>query len=200
MIVQMTKFALKHFPNESKEKFTGTKITDMTSCDLVKRINDGLRYFDIEYSIMSGYAPFCEIIVMRNVTNAKTAVLPITLENYQWLRSGYVKRNDDEISYLSRWFDLPVPAPKAEYLHIIVYSKEQLELEQKDLPEDQKEKIIEWGIVTILAQNTRKTDPIVPSTMLRNAMGIEFGGSGVALDREEYEKSVEFWNTHAIVR
>jgi hypothetical protein len=36
--------------------------------------------------------------------------------------------------------------------------------------------------------------------MLRNALGREYGGSGVPLDREEYMKSVNFWSTHAILR
>lgn len=216
MNVQMTKFALKLFPKESKERFTGTKITNMTSDEFVKDLNHELDWrrkmsrskkfghflssFK-KFEIKNGYAHFCKIIAMENRTDARVAVLPITLENYQWLRSGYVKRNDDELSYLSRWFDLPVPVPKAEWLHIIVYSKRQLKLEQKNLNEDQKEDFhASWGIVNILAQNNFDADPIAPSTMLRNAMGVEFGGSGVPLNKEEYEKSVEFWNTHAIVR
>lgn len=36
-----------------------------------------------------------------------------------------------------------------------------------------------------------------PITMLRNALGREEGGSGVALSRGEYEKSVAYWETHA---
>jgi hypothetical protein len=33
--------------------------------------------------------------------------------------------------------------------------------------------------------------------MLRNALGVEEGGSGVPLDRAGYRRSVEFWRTHA---
>ena len=29
------------------------------------------------------------------------------------------------------------------------------------------------------------------------SLGVEEGGSGVALDREAYARSVEFWRTHA---
>lgn len=36
-----------------------------------------------------------------------------------------------------------------------------------------------------------------PITMLRNALGREEGGSGVPLNKAEYEKSVLYWETHA---
>ena len=39
--------------------------------------------------------------------------------------------------------------------------------------------------------------PMVPITMLRNALGVEEGGSGVPIDREAYRRSVEFWSRHA---
>ena len=34
-------------------------------------------------------------------------------------------------------------------------------------------------------------------TMLRNALGVDEGGSGVPIDRAAYARSVEFWRTHA---
>lgn len=36
--------------------------------------------------------------------------------------------------------------------------------------------------------------------MLRNALGREYGGSGVPLDHDKYKESVAFWSTHAIIR
>jgi len=36
--------------------------------------------------------------------------------------------------------------------------------------------------------------------MMRNALGVTEGGSGVAINRVEYIKSVEFWNQHAVVK
>ena len=38
---------------------------------------------------------------------------------------------------------------------------------------------------------------MAPVTMMRNALGVEEGGSGVPLDREAYLRSVEFWRVHA---
>jgi hypothetical protein len=38
---------------------------------------------------------------------------------------------------------------------------------------------------------------MVPITMLRNALGVTEGGSGVPLDREAYRRAVAFWDAHA---
>jgi hypothetical protein len=38
-----------------------------------------------------------------------------------------------------------------------------------------------------------------PITMMRNSLGREEGGSGVILDREAYEASVTYWQTHAAI-
>ena len=37
----------------------------------------------------------------------------------------------------------------------------------------------------------------MPITMLRNALGVEEGGSGVPVDRDAYARSVAFWSVHA---
>jgi len=34
---------------------------------------------------------------------------------------------------------------------------------------------------------------------MRNALGKEEGGNGIALDKKKYAESVEFWNEHIIV-
>jgi hypothetical protein len=38
---------------------------------------------------------------------------------------------------------------------------------------------------------------MAPITMMRNALGVEEGGSGVPLDREAYQRSVAFWENNA---
>lgn len=58
----------------------------------------------------------------------------------------------------------------------------------------------DWGVVSIKAQDSDAEIPMEPITAMRNALGTEHGGSGVALDKEYYQKSVEFWNGHAIVK
>jgi hypothetical protein len=47
------------------------------------------------------------------------------------------------------------------------------------------------------AQDEPYETPMQPITMLRNALGREEGGSGVALDRRAYEASVAYWEAHA---
>ena len=58
----------------------------------------------------------------------------------------------------------------------------------------------DWGIVAILGQSHPGEEPMKPETMLRNALGIKEGGSGVELNRETYLKSVEFWDKNITVK
>ena len=39
--------------------------------------------------------------------------------------------------------------------------------------------------------------PMAPITMMRNALGVAEGGSGVPLDRRAYSRSVAFWSANA---
>ena len=41
--------------------------------------------------------------------------------------------------------------------------------------------------------------PMQPITMMRNALGRDQGGSGVALDAAKYEEAVDYWRRHATV-
>ena len=58
----------------------------------------------------------------------------------------------------------------------------------------------DWGIVAILGQSHPGEEPMKPETMLRNALGKEEGGSGHKLNREDYQKSVDFWSNNATVK
>jgi hypothetical protein len=156
------------------------------------------------YKILDGYAPFCKMVAIKNPTDAKVGSLPITLENYQYLRSGYSTRRDDELPVLSRWFELPLGVPKAEWLMLVLYNKEQI---NKELElEDEKNEVIfksdpfdaDWGIVAILGQSHENDEPMSPITVIRNAY--MYGGSGVKFDEEYYLKSVDFWSMNAVVK
>lgn len=39
-----------------------------------------------------------------------------------------------------------------------------------------------------------------PITMMRNALGREYGGSGVPLDEGKYRESVAFWSKHVAIK
>ena len=72
----------------------------------------------------------------------------------------------------------------------ILYDRAQLAREGTVIDAD-------WGVVGCLYTMTPEELPMAPITMLRNALGVEEGGSGVPLDREAYRRSVAFWSTHA---
>lgn len=104
---------------------------------------------------------------------------------------------------LVRWFPSHSVTPRvAEYLDIILYSREQIRKENAatDRPNSEEHDEAPWGIVSIKAQEVDHELPMKPITMMRNALGKEEGGSGVPIDRDEYLKSVEFWKQHAIVQ
>lgn len=50
------------------------------------------------------------------------------------------------------------------------------------------------------AQDVEHELPMLPSTTIRNALGQEFGGSGVPLDVGKYKESVAFWSDYAAIR
>lgn len=219
MNIQMTDFALRHFPKVTGKSFGGTKVTDMEPDEFVERLCNATTFHEDGgynkpgvHSIDPGYADFCKSICVDNFTNARTGVLEIALENYQYLRSGYSARREGELPVLSRWFELPLGAPKARYLRVIVYSKEQLIEEHEDSNSFKNGQggpmcvrgedlfTADWGIVAVLGQMEKAEEPMAPATMLRNAMGRNFGGSGVKIDEEKYNESVEFWDTHANVK
>ena len=246
-VVKISDFAKRHFD----ENFVGTKILDMSSDDFEERVNHILGNIPLytlnneahnfvidynkygqsyKYNIVDGYAPFCKLLFVENFTEAKVGSLPITLENYQYLRSGYSARREEELPTFSRWLELPTGIPKAEWLCIVCYDKEQMTKES--MPKEAKmydeakensikqnvefkETFFQWlkmngisytpyedlyGVVAILGQSHPNEEPMKPETMLRNALGVEEGGSGHKLNKEDYLKSVDFWDKNATVR
>ena len=56
------------------------------------------------------------------------------------------------------------------FIHLVVYSKEQL-LKEGDVID------ADWGIVLISGSATAELEPMKPITAMRNALGVEEGGS-----------------------
>ncbi|MCK9416919.1 DUF3228 family protein [Candidatus Dojkabacteria bacterium] len=259
MKIKLTDFALRHFDT----KFGGTKILNHTANEFQNRIDDA---FNTKMQltplirgrglgtmfVFDGYAPFCKLLAITNFTDARVGSLPITLENYQYIRSGYSARRDDELPVFSRWLELPLGRPKADWLVLVLYSHKQLVLEaalnmsateiQAEIPD------CDYGIVAILGQSHPEEEPMKPETMIRNAgyntkeyqekalqdfrkmwknaemvtrkhtddlpeglydndiksilslQGTIVGGSGVPFSKEEYLKSVEFWDKNCTVK
>ena len=181
----LTEFAIeRHFDPSG----AGTVITDRTP----EKFQREARQFAMQGIVRPGYAPFCRLMFLENWTGANAGVVPITPENWFNVRSEYKARTDGELSVLVRYIELPT-APKAKYLCLVLYSREQLAKEDTIID-------AEWGIVSILGQLHNKEEPMTPMTAMRNALGVDEGGSGVPLDRKAYQRSVEFWNTHVAVK
>lgn len=141
------------------------------------------------FKVLEGYAPFCQLRVYRNWTQTRCTTVAITPGNAHLLKSAYEARTRDELPVLNRWFEGVSPS-LASYLIVIVYDREQLQKEGESIA-------AEWGIVGCMATDLPEEVPMAPITMMRNALGVDEGGSGVPLDREAYRRSVEFWSTHA---
>mmetsp|Transcript_31479 Transcript_31479/g.57185 ORF Transcript_31479/g.57185 Transcript_31479/m.57185 type:complete len:269 (-) Transcript_31479:43-849(-) len=156
-----------------------------------------------EEPLQPGYAPFCKHIFVPNfVPGLLDSVLEITPENLQLLKSEYTSRTEKELAVLTRWFpkeSVLSLVPEAKVLDVILYSREQIRKENEAMAEDSGSDA-PWGIVSVKPQNRFEEIPMEPITMMRNSLGVEHGGSGVALERDAYTRSVDFWNKHGRVQ
>lgn len=182
MSIVLTPFArTRLFPRKDRRR---SAIQDCSAEEFEQRLND-----EAPLEVLQGYAPFCRLHVHRNWTSTRCTAVPITEANRQLLRSAYEARSTEELPVLVRWFE-GIDPPKANYLLPILYSREQLAKEGSPIDAN-------WGVVGCLYTAEPAEIPMVPITMLRNALGVDEGGSGVPLERESYRRSVEFWERHA---
>ena len=181
MTIALTEFArVRLFPKDGRR----TAILGCTPDDFERTLNA-----QAPLAVLDGYAPFCKLHVHRNWTPTRCSVVPITDDNRAQLRSAYEARTSDELPVLVRWFE-GVEPPVANYLVPILYSRDQLAREGAPIDAD-------WGVVGCLYTMAPEEIPMAPITMMRNALGVEEGGSGVPLDRNAYRRSVAFWERHA---
>jgi hypothetical protein len=191
--------------------------------ELIKRVNE---HYSKLPQLVDGYAPFCKHIFIPNfIPNLAASYVPITANNENRLKSKYEARTEKELPVLVRYFDKStVQATQSTYLDIILYSREQIAKEnaamqstavvaQDETKSEEMKKLDfskendtlstdkgwEWGIVSVKPQLVDYETPMQPITMLRNALGVNEGGSGIPLDRTKYLKAVEFWTKNASV-
>lgn len=181
MSIVLTEFARPRlFPAEPRRN----TIQDCTPEQFVRRLNE-----ETPVAVLDGYAPFCKLHVHRNWTSTRCMTIPIDEFNRHRLCSAYEARNSNELPVLVRWFE-GVEPPVAAYLIAILYDRAQMAKEGTPVDAD-------WGVVGCLYTMTPEETPMTPITIMRNALGVEEGGSGVPIDREAYRRSVEFWERHA---
>lgn len=181
MSIVLTDFArTRLFPRDGRR----TAIQDCTPDAFIEHLNatPPLRVLD-------GYAPFCQLHVHANWTATRCSMIAITEANRHLLRSAYEARSREELPVLVRWFE-GIEPPVAKYLIPILYDRAQLAKEGTAIDAD-------WGVVGCLYTLEPEEIPMVPITQLRNALGVAEGGSGVAIDRAAYLRSVAFWEGHA---
>lgn len=186
MRIVMTDFALSHFDATEHQP----AIPGLSPEEFVAKINE------MEpLCIQEGYAPFCKLLFYANWTKALCGIIPVTEASNTLIRTGYEARRETELPVLVRYIpgENLHPEAFAEYLCVIVYDKEQMAKEGTPIEGD-------YAVVNILRLMELEEPPIPPITMMRNALGVAEGGSGVPLDREKYLTSVAFWERHVAVK
>jgi hypothetical protein len=183
MSIALSRFARKRlFPTNRLDKIQG-----VSADEFEQYINQ-----NEPQESLDGYAPFCKLLVYPNWTDTRVMAVAISDENRHLLRSRYEARTKKELPVLARWFE-GIEPPKAGYLLVIVYSKEQMHIEGDMIDAD-------WGVVGVLPTEDAKETPLAPITIMRNSLGVDEGGSGVPIDRKAYRDAAEFWNNHATWR
>ncbi len=181
MSIFLTPFArARLFPAQPRSD----TIQDCSAEQFERHLND-----EQPLKVLDGYAPFCKLHVHRNWTSTRCLTVPITEANRDRLRSTYKARTKDELPVLVRWFE-GIEPPVANWLLVILYSREQLAKEGSPIEAD-------WGVVGCLYTMEPEEIPMAPITMMRNALGVGEGGSGVPIDRAAYQRSVAFWDANA---
>ena len=189
-------FCLRQFDQNSGK----TPYVPLSVADVEAKVNAAYEAGGGDACLVDGYAPFCKHIFVENFVGCSGSVLAVTEANERLLKTGYAARTDKELAVLSRWFPKDaVEAPPATFLDFILYSREQINVENAAMGEDSGSDA-PWGIVSIKAQDADFELPMQPITMMRNALGADEGGSGVPLDAAKYRESVAYWKDHAPIQ
>jgi uncharacterized protein YodC (DUF2158 family) len=181
---------------QTDTNFAGTFLTEKDINTIIEWVN---AHQEEGYE---GYAPFVRNfrIPVEILENTTCGEAEITSENVHLLKSGYKMRvggeTRGELRYLTRWFE-GLPKQKAASVTACFYST-------KHMAEVEKSQTygISWDLITVLGGANPAVDPstiMAPETIIRNAMGAEFGGSGKSIDRAFYEKMVDHATSHAII-
>lgn len=190
--IGLSKFAQRQL----SPKYNGTRV----SLEELKKIIN-LAYS--EGKIFLGYADFCKTISICNILPSGKIRFPklmcSTIDRTQAFKkqgrlcTRYEARHEGELPVLVEWVEGVeiVPAP---YIHLVVYGSEQMKLEGEETQD------YDYLIVSIQTGQLEKIEPMKPITAMRNVLGIEFGGSGIALDEQAYQESIHFWQKYISIR
>ena len=201
MTIVLDEFAYRHFDDPN---YTGARITSMSKEDFINHVrkyiqeNGGFDKCSVE-----GYRSFCRHVFLPNTTDARVDAIEITDEILPKIKSGYRARRPEELAVLCRWIeakDIPGGVPQAKFLDLIFYSREQLIKEAQAMGNKLEDGEWDWGLISIKGQLISHESPMQPITAMRNALGVEYGGSSDPIDPEKYKKSVEFWEHYISIQ
>lgn len=114
-------FGLRQFNNPA---YIGTQITYDPE-EFEAKINK--IYESGGATLKEGYAPFCKHLFVENFADVSCGYVAKTPETIPLIESGYESRKEDELAVLVEYIDrTKLPPPKATYLDIILYSREQI--------------------------------------------------------------------------
>jgi hypothetical protein len=175
---------------QTKDDFVGTKVTESK---LEKLRSMAEQKLNLGIDVSDGYADFCKIVTVRDMS-LKCPIAEITEENEHLLRTRYRQRSKDELGYLSRHFPKGSIKPtKSHHVSVILYTKAQLEKEGDDVTG------ADYDIICVNAEAEIIDAPMTPVTMVRNALGTEYGGSDHPVDKVKHEESVAYWSRYAMI-
>ena len=99
--------------------------------------------------LVDGYAPFCKHLFIENFAGVECGYAAITPENAHLIESCYDARKEGELAVLIQYFDRKkVPPPTATFLDIILYSREQIILENAAMQETPPDTDAPWGTIS----------------------------------------------------
>jgi hypothetical protein len=138
--LRLDAFCYKQFERDSGDIFI-----DFDRDEFTEKVNE----FYSPENLRPGYAEFCKHLFIPNFTPATVCSLEIKPENECLLRTGYETRREEELAVLSRWFnasELP-EIPVAKYLDIILYSRDQINIENAAMGAAPVTEEYEYGII-----------------------------------------------------
>lgn len=201
MTIVLDEFAFRHWDDPT---YTGARITTISKEDFTESVRKYIaENGGFDKCSVDGYAPFCRHVFIPNTTDAHVDCIEITDDILGFIKSGYRARRPDELPVLCRWIeakDVPGGVPNAAFLDLIFYSREQLIKEAQAMNLTLQEGDWDWGLISIKAQTVPYETPMQPITAMRNALGVEYGGSSDPIDTEKYRKSVEFWEKYISIQ
>lgn len=163
------KIVLEPFCFKQFEPSAGSLFINFDRDLFTERINEFYLKVKDQGGLHDGYAPFCKHLFIENFTDAIGAYTEITKDNEGFIKSAYEARRENELAVLNRWLDRKLleeqiggPIPKAKYLDIILYSKAQVQEENKATGyEDPNMEIdYDFGIVSVKPQDDDHETPM----------------------------------------